>query len=109
LLLYRTLQIKESPHGLFFLSPFVGDSWGSIASRGSYLIYLREDVLRNLDKDSKESFFLSHCMIDQFAEHYFIAKSYGLVQEFVDTYRFFRRQGVARPFAAYYAAKEWDL
>lgn len=70
MLLYRTLQIKESPHGLFFLS---------------------------------------HCMIDQFAEHYYIAKSYGLVQEFVDTYRFFRRQGVARPFAAYYAAKEWDL
>ena len=48
-------------------------------------------------------------MIDQFAEHYYIAKSYGLVQEFVDTYRYFRKQGVSRPFAAYYAAKEWDL
>jgi len=48
-------------------------------------------------------------MIDQFPEHYYIAKSYGLVQEYVDTYRFFRRQGVSRPFAAYYAAKEWDL
>ena len=54
-------------------------------------------------------FFLYPYMIDQFPEHYYIAKSYGLVQEFVDTYRFFRRQGVSRPFAAYYAAQEWDL
>ncbi len=54
-------------------------------------------------------FFLSPCMIDQFPEHYYIAKSYGLVQEFVETYRYFRKQGVSRPFAAYYAAKEWDL
>jgi hypothetical protein len=48
-------------------------------------------------------------MIDQFAAHYYIAKSYGLEREFVDTYRFFRKQKVSRAFAAYYAAKEWDL
>ena len=48
-------------------------------------------------------------MIYQFPEHYYIAQSYGLVKEFVDTYRYFRRQGVGRPCAAYYAAKEWDL
>lgn len=48
-------------------------------------------------------------MVDQFAEHYYIAKSYGLEYEFVFTYRFFRRQGVARALASYYAAKEWDL
>ena len=54
-------------------------------------------------------FFLSAYMIDQFPEHYYIAKSYGLVKEFVETYRFFRRDGMSRPFAAYHAAKEWDL
>jgi hypothetical protein len=54
-------------------------------------------------------FFLSYYMIDQFAAHYYIAKSYGLEREFVDTYRFFRKQKVSRAFAAYYAAKEWDL
>ena len=48
-------------------------------------------------------------MIDHFFSHYFIAKSYGLEREFVDTYKFFRRQGVSRPFAAYYAALEWDI
>jgi hypothetical protein len=48
-------------------------------------------------------------MIDQFPEHYYIAESYGLEREFLDTYRYFRKQGVTRSFAAYYAAKEWDL
>lgn len=48
-------------------------------------------------------------MIDQFAEHYYVAKSYGLVQEFLDSYRLFRKGGSSRAFAAYYAAKEWDL
>jgi hypothetical protein len=48
-------------------------------------------------------------MIDQFPEHYYIAESYGLEREFLDTYRYFRKQGVTRAFAAYYAAKEWDL
>lgn len=48
-------------------------------------------------------------MVDQFAEHYYIAKFYGLEYEFVLTYRFFRRHGVARELAAYYAAEEWDL
>lgn len=48
-------------------------------------------------------------MVDQFTEKYHVAKFYGLEYEFVHTYRFFRRQGVVRAVAAYYAAKEWDL
>ena len=48
-------------------------------------------------------------MVDEFAEWYFVADSYGLLQEFLSMYRFFRKQGVSRAFAAYYAAKEWDL
>ena len=53
--------------------------------------------------------FLYSFMIDHFSSHYYVAKSYGLEREFVDTYKFFRRQGVSRPFAAYYAAQEWDI
>lgn len=45
-------------------------------------------------------------MIDQFSEHWYVAKSYGLSPEFLDFYRFFRMQGVSRAFSAYYAAKE---
>lgn len=45
-------------------------------------------------------------MIDQFCEHWYIAKSYGLLAEFLDCYRYFRKQHVSRAFSAYYAAKE---
>lgn len=45
-------------------------------------------------------------MIDQFAEHYYVANSYGMVSDYLWYYRFFRKQGVSRHFAAYYAAKE---
>jgi len=45
-------------------------------------------------------------MKDQFLEHWYVAKSYGLLAEFLDFYRYFRMQGVSRAFSAYYAAKE---
>jgi hypothetical protein len=45
-------------------------------------------------------------MIDQFTEHWYVAKSYGLLYEYLDFYRFFRMQGVSRAFSAYYASKE---
>ena len=45
-------------------------------------------------------------MVDQFSEHWYVAKSYGLLSEFLDSYRYFRKQGVSRAFSAYHAAKE---
>ena len=45
-------------------------------------------------------------MRDQFLENYYIAKSYGMVDDYLWYYRFFRKQGVSRDFAAYYSAKE---
>ena len=68
----------------------------------------RENVLENY-KIASAIFSLLLLMIDTFPEHYYIAESYGLEREFLDTYRYFRKQGVTRAFAAYYAAKEWDL
>jgi len=45
-------------------------------------------------------------MKDQFLENYNIAKYYGLLSEYLKYYRFFRKQGVSRSFAAYYSSKE---
>jgi hypothetical protein len=45
-------------------------------------------------------------MIDQFVENYYMAKSYGLLSEYLKYYRFFRKQKVSRAFAAYYSSKE---
>lgn len=45
-------------------------------------------------------------MRDQFLENYYIAKSYGMVDDYLWYYRFFRKQKVSRAFAAYYSAKE---
>ena len=45
-------------------------------------------------------------MRDQFLENYYIAKSYNMVDDYLWYYRFFRKQGVSRTFAAYYSIKE---
>jgi hypothetical protein len=45
-------------------------------------------------------------MRDQFLENYYIAKSYGMIDDYLWYYRFFRKQKVSRAFAAYYSAKE---
>ncbi len=45
-------------------------------------------------------------MRDQFLEIYYNAKSYGMKDDYLWYYRFFRKQKVSRAFAAYYSAKE---